>query len=103
MSGAYVYVRRSLGAVEIRVWNKTSWFLKGHTPDGFTSLCTVRPLDCRYRFFRFTTRPGTSELEYHVHTARASDPPPTVSVKLFAYFIAMDGATCILFMPILSH
>ena len=29
MSGAYVYVRRSLGAVEIRVWNKTSWFLKG--------------------------------------------------------------------------
>ena len=40
MSGAYVYVRRSLGAVEIRVWNKTSWFLKGHTPDGFTSLCT---------------------------------------------------------------
>ena len=43
MSGAYVYVRRSLGAAERRVWNKTSWFLKGHTPDGFTSLCTVRP------------------------------------------------------------
>lgn len=100
MSGAYVYVRRSLGAVEIRVWNKTSWFLKGHTPDGFTSLCTVRPLDCRY-FFRFTTPPGDvgaimyTPLELRTHHPR--------SLLNYLHTLLQWTATCILFMPILSH